>query len=273
MNKPLFPDVVVNGVTIPARAIAAEAQNHAAPKGKPGWAWHAAARALAVRELLRQEASRAGIAPEPRALPGGRIETDEEAVLRALLDRRLSACPPSEEEVRAVYDANPERFVSPALFEASHILFADDTRDVTVRPRARKRAAAVLAEIARDPGAFERIARAESDCPSRANGGMLGQLAEGDTVPEFEAVLKAIEPGTVAPEPVETRYGVHVLRLDARADGAVLPFEAVRDRIAAAIERRRWAGEARAFVERLVSVADVQGVVFAAADRATSSGS
>ncbi|MDX5361876.1 MAG: peptidyl-prolyl cis-trans isomerase [Alphaproteobacteria bacterium] len=268
MNKPLFPDVVVNGVTIPARAIAAEAQNHAAPKGKPGWAWHAAARALAVRELLRQEAARAGIAPEPRTLPGGRIETDEEAALRVLLDQNLSASPPGRGEVRAVYDANPERFVSPALFEASHILFADDPRDVTARPRARKRAAAVLAEIARDPGAFGRIARAESDCPSRENGGMLGQLAEGDTVPEFEAVLKAIEPGTVAPEPVETRYGVHVLRLDARADGAVLPFEAVRDRIAAAIERKRWAEQARALVQRLAEAAQIEGVRLPAAGEA-----
>ncbi|NBR54215.1 MAG: peptidase, partial [Rhodobacteraceae bacterium] len=42
MNKPLFPEVRVNGVTIPSAAIAAEAQNHPAPKGKPGLAWKAA---------------------------------------------------------------------------------------------------------------------------------------------------------------------------------------------------------------------------------------
>ena len=45
--KPLLPPVTVNGVTITPKRIAAEAQNHPAPKGKPGHAWKAAARALA----------------------------------------------------------------------------------------------------------------------------------------------------------------------------------------------------------------------------------
>ena len=47
MRGPLQPDVVVNAERIPARLIAAEVQNHAAPPGKPGYAWRAAARALA----------------------------------------------------------------------------------------------------------------------------------------------------------------------------------------------------------------------------------
>ncbi|HGG63137.1 MAG TPA: peptidase, partial [Rhodobacteraceae bacterium] len=38
-SKPLFPDVFVNGQEISAADIAAEAQNHNAPKDKPGWAW------------------------------------------------------------------------------------------------------------------------------------------------------------------------------------------------------------------------------------------
>lgn len=63
---PLLPEVVVNGETIPPAAIAAEAQMHPAPAGKPGLAWRAAARALAVRALLRQEAARTGLLPEPR---------------------------------------------------------------------------------------------------------------------------------------------------------------------------------------------------------------
>ena len=47
--KPLLTDVTVNGEVIPAALIAAEAQNHPAPPGKPGLAWRAAAEALAVR--------------------------------------------------------------------------------------------------------------------------------------------------------------------------------------------------------------------------------
>ena len=44
MASPLLPEVAVNGETIPAAAIAAEAQLHPAPPGKPGLAWRAAAR-------------------------------------------------------------------------------------------------------------------------------------------------------------------------------------------------------------------------------------
>ena len=36
--KPLLPEIVVNGEVIPAALIATEAQNHPAPKSKPGLA-------------------------------------------------------------------------------------------------------------------------------------------------------------------------------------------------------------------------------------------
>ena len=56
MARPFFPEVSVNGHVIDRTLIAAEAQNHAAPPGKPGWAWQAAARALAIRSVLLQRA-------------------------------------------------------------------------------------------------------------------------------------------------------------------------------------------------------------------------
>ncbi len=49
--------VTVNGVEIPLAAIARETQHH--PAGNPSEAWTAAARALAIRELLLQEAAQA----------------------------------------------------------------------------------------------------------------------------------------------------------------------------------------------------------------------
>jgi peptidyl-prolyl cis-trans isomerase C len=66
--KPLLPEITVNGETISPAAIAAEAQHHQAPRGKPGLAWRAAARALAIRALLLQEARSRGLEPAPREL-------------------------------------------------------------------------------------------------------------------------------------------------------------------------------------------------------------
>lgn len=262
---PLLPEVVVNGETIPAAAIAAEAQMHPAPSGKPGLAWRAAARALVVRALLRQEAGRTGILALPRSLGEGRRETDEEAMIRALIEARVAPEPPDEAALRAVWERDPGAFRAPTLYAASHILLPAASGDAAARTAAETMARAILAELATDPGAFERLARAYSACSSRETGGRLGQIAAGDTVPEFEAALDRLAPGEIAPEPVATRYGLHVVRLDERADGAALPYAQAAPRIRAALERAAWTRAARDLVAALAGAADIRGVDLKAA--------
>jgi peptidyl-prolyl cis-trans isomerase C len=265
MTRPLQPDVVVNGETIPARDIAAEAQNHPAPPGKPGRAWTAAARALAVRALLLQEARRLGIVPEPREVAPGKRETGDEALIRAVIEARVAPSPPGEAACRAVYERDPGRFRAPTLYSAAHVLLPAAPGDADARRDAERVATALCAELAADPGAFDRLARAHSACPSREAGGRLGQLLAGETVPEFEAALDALEPGAITPVPVATRYGLHVIRLDARAEGAVLPFEQVSGRIAEMLEKAAWALAARRLVADLVARAEISGVDLARA--------
>ena len=74
---PSFGEVRVNGIEITPEAIAEEIQHHPAPDAET--AWIEAARALAVRELLLQEAHRRDIAPEPLADEAGRTEADDDA--------------------------------------------------------------------------------------------------------------------------------------------------------------------------------------------------
>src|SRR3546814_16374916 len=78
-----------------------------------------------------------------------------------------------------------------------------------------------------DPACFAELARAKSACPSKEQGGNLGQIGKGQTVAEFEAALFALGEGELCPEPVRTRFGVHVIRAGRRAEGQQLPFEAV----------------------------------------------
>jgi peptidyl-prolyl cis-trans isomerase C len=262
MGLTLQADLVVNGEVIPAAAVAAEAQNHPAPAGKPGLAWRAAARALAVRALLLQEARRLGLTPAPRALGPGRRETDEEALVRAALEARLAPEPVTDEAALAAYVADPGDWRGPTLYDAAHILFAAPPGDAAARAAATDRARDAIARLTADPGAFARLAAELSACPSRANGGRLGQIATGDTVPEFEAALDAIPEGTLGAEPVVTRYGVHVVRVDGRLPGAVPPFEAVRAAVRARLEKAAWARAARALTAELVAGAALSGVDF-----------
>tara|TARA_R110002096_G_scaffold191176_1_gene372555 strand:- start:242 stop:1039 length:798 start_codon:yes stop_codon:yes gene_type:complete len=262
MNASLFPDVVVNGETVPHRMVAAEAQNHTGPRDKPGIAWRKAANAVAVRTLLLQTARQRGMTPDPQEVGPGRFETDEEALIRALLETAVETEAPSDTTVRAEWARDPTRFRTPPLWEVSHILCACDPRDEAAQQLAHTRALALTADALANPGKFSALASRESECGSKTAGGALGQLGPGETVPEFEAALRTLAEGQITAEPVLTRHGWHIIRLDALAEGRVLPFEAVRDKIAEALEKAAWTKAARAFIGRLVGNATISGADF-----------
>jgi len=257
MNAALFPDLIVNGELVPHALVANETQNHEAPKGKPGIAWRKAVNAVAIRTLLLQEARSRGIVADRQEVGPGRFETDEEALIRGLLELATDPASPTDDELHAEWQKDPSRFRTPPLWEVSHILCACDPRDTEAKDKAFARINAVLATA--DPKSFAGLAARESDCGSKSSGGALGQLGPGDTVPEFEAVLRALKEGEMTPEPVLTRHGYHLIRLDAVAEGQILPFDAVREKIARAMEKAAWALQARHFVNQLVEAADIEG--------------
>ena len=260
MSRSLFPEITVNGEVVDAAKIATEAQNHYAPKGKPGLAWRKAAQALVIRTLLLQEAHNRDLKAEPADLGNKRYETDEEALIRGLLDAEVNVERPSDQEVTAIWEKDPSRFCSPPLWEASHILCLADPADEEACAKAKIKATALTQAALSAPRGFGKLAASESECSSKDNYGALGQLGQGDTVPEFEDVLEKLSVGEITKEPVKTRFGYHIIKLDAKAEGKVLPFEAVRPKIAEAMEKSSWAKSAQSYTQRLVASADVQGI-------------
>lgn len=260
MSRALFPEITVNGEVVDAAKIATESQNHFAPKGKPGLAWRKAAQALVIRTLLLQEAKNRKLEAEPANLGDKRFETPEEALIRSLLDTEVNIDPPSDDVVTAVWEEDPTRFRSPPLWEASHILCAANPNDEKACEAALARATALTEIAVNAPRGFGKLATNESDCSSKDNYGALGQLGQGDTVPEFEFALEKLSVGEITKTPIKTRFGYHVIRLDAEAEGRVLPFDIVRPRIAEALEKSAWAKSAQNFAHQLVASADVQGI-------------
>ena len=258
------PAVSVNGIAIARDAIVREMQHHAA--AKPIAAWQQAARALVVRELLMQRARHLGVMPEPISDAEGRRETDDEAIMRGLVEREVTVPEPDDATCRHFYVNNQSRFRSPDIYEASHILFAALPADAEAHAQARADADAVLATLQENPDSFATLAQAYSRCPSAAQGGKLGQITAGQTTPEFEQALFALEPGQLCEAPVATRYGFHIIRLDRKHEGRTLPYELVADRIA---EYLRESVQRRAdaqYVARLVSAARIEGIELAGAD-------
>lgn len=261
-GKPV--SVSVNGVAIARDAIVREMQHH--PAQKPIAAWQQAARALVVKELLLQRAKNLEIMPAPISDEAGRRETDEEALMRGVVEREVAVPEPDDETCRRYYERNGARFRSPDIYEAAHILFAALPSDPEAYARAQADAAGVLAALNERPDSFASMAQAHSRCPSAAQGGNLGQITSGQTTPEFEQAVMALAPGQLCEAPVATRYGFHIIRLDRRHEGQVLPYEMVAARIADYLrESVRRRADAQ-YIARLVTAAKIEGIDLAGAD-------
>jgi peptidyl-prolyl cis-trans isomerase C len=252
--------VAVNGVVIPRETIARETQNH--PAATPVAAWKAAAKALVLRELVLQEATRRGDVPDPREDAQGRRETPEEALIRGLIEEAGDVPAPDEATCRAHFEANAARYRSPDLYETRHILLAVTQGDKAALDAALAQAREFIGVLLAEPKTFRAMAETFSACPSGKNGGSLGQIGPGQTVPEFEAVLAGMEDGTVHPEPVVSRYGIHVIVLDKRIEGRELPFDYVRPRILARLHEQARRHALRCLIASLLAGADIEGVTF-----------
>lgn len=163
----------------------------------------------------------------------------QESVALDYVEARLADLPPageaSEADLRAAYEANPDRFRSSEQRRARHILVAVDAD--TNDGAAAKLAGELRARL--DKGEdFATLARQYSDdTGSAAGGGELGWAGKGTYVAPFEAALFAASPGQISP-PVKTEFGYHIIQLEEIRPGDQRPFEAVRPELAAEAQAR-----------------------------------
>lgn len=207
----------------------------------------------AARELLRQQAVMRGLLAESME--------DEPAIdhaIEALLENDVTTPSPTDEECRRYYEGHQREFQSGDLVHARHILF-QVTPQVSI-PDLRGRAEETLNTLLQQPDRFEALAREISNCPSGQQGGNLGQIERGDTVPEFEKVLFRLGAAGILPELVKTRYGFHIVAVDQSIPGERLPFEAVRERIAKRLSASVGQKAVRQYISMLAGQAEIEGV-------------
>lgn len=255
-DRPVF----VDGVEIDPEAIAREMQNHAG--ADPTQTWVEAARALVVRELLLREAHARGLEAEPEALGETRVETEEDSLIRQLLEEAVEPAAPSEAELERAYEGMRARFVTPTLFEAAHILIEPPDESPAAWDEAEAETRAIIARVGDDARAFAEAA-ARSDCPTSAQGGSLGQIRRGELAAPVQDALEELGEGRTRREPVRSRFGWHVVRLERRIEGRALPFEIVKDRICDMLEARAWSVGAARYVADLAAAARIEGVELA----------
>lgn len=126
----------------------------------------------------------------------------------------------SEEECKAYFDANKDRFRKGASAAAKHILMDSEDRLEEVKK-----------EIEAGDKTFEEAAKAYSTCPSASKGGSLGSFGRGQMVPEFDAAVFGAEETGKLIGPIKTQFGYHLIVVDSLTQGEEASYEEVKGQI------------------------------------------
>jgi len=249
------PDIIVNGIAIAASAIDTEVQYH--PAGSRREAMVQAAQALIIAELIAQKAHEKGLTD---VADRERLESDP-ALIDTLFAQEVDIPIATDEECIRYFEANPEQFTSSPLVETNHILLAADPKDLEHRAEMLVIAEQLIKQLKAKDIDFASAARSYSVCPSKEQGGNLGQLSSGQTVSEFERQVFAANIGLMD-SPVESRFGYHIVEVVRKVAGKALPYELVEDKIVKYLNDKVHSKAISQYLHRLVSEADINGFAF-----------
>lgn len=149
----------------------------------------------------------------------------------------------SDEELQTAYDATKQQYLDEERRQARHILIKlpeDADADADQKALAKIEDLLTKAKAGED---FAELAKANSeDTGSAIQGGDLGLVNRGVMVKPFEDALFAMEDGAISEEPVRSRFGYHIIKLEEIQAQRVKEFAEVREEILKA-EKRRQAEE------------------------------
>ena len=249
-----LPSVTVNGIMIDRTAIAQEVQYHPAKTKED--ALFLATQALVVRELLKF-----AVLDEP-SLGAAAWEADEEQSISALIDKNVKASIPDMATCERYYQQNITDFKTDPVMNVRHILLACLPEDGDERLTLKSQAYDLIEQIKNDknPSAeFIELARQYSACPSKEQGGELGVIDKGQTVPEFEKALFNLEVG-LTPSPIESRYGFHIVEVLDKQPGIQMTYEQVSPAIHNKLSQQAFHQSLCDYLFTLQNEADIEGI-------------
>ena len=137
----------------------------------------------------------------------------------------------SDEDLKAEYARFSKMESEDAEVHARHLLVQVSSKATPAEIEAARLKAVGLAEEARKSGAdFAALAKKKSEGPSAAEGGDLGFFRRGVMVPEFERAAFSLPVGGVS-DPIRTKFGWHVIKVEERRAVASRAFEEVKDQL------------------------------------------
>lgn len=147
---------------------------------------------------------------------------------------------PTEKEISKFFTDNKEKFTTQDSVHVRHILVTIDAKDDEKTKAEKKVRIENLRKQVLEGADFAEIAKNNSDCPSKENGGDLGEIKKGQTVKPFEDAAFSQEINQIGPV-VTTEFGHHVIQVLGRSPAKTVKIEEVKDKIAIYLEQQKQA--------------------------------
>jgi peptidyl-prolyl cis-trans isomerase D len=143
----------------------------------------------------------------------------------------------SDAQLRQAYSGSMDNFRMPERVKVRHILLMTQGKSDTEKKQALTKAQDLLKQL-RAGADFADLAKKNSQDPGSAqNGGDLGFIVKGQTVPEFEKVAFTAKPKDIS-DVVTTQYGYHILQVMEKEPARVKPFDEVKTALAEELKKQ-----------------------------------
>jgi len=176
----------------------------------------------------------------------------------------------TDQDLQAYYDQHREEFRVPEQVKVSHILIktplsaAPGKEDDKAIADARAKAEGVLKEV-KAGGDFAKLAEKNSDDPGSAkNGGELGWIGRGRTVPEFEKAAFSLGKGQTS-DLIKSSYGFHIIRVEDKQEAHLKSLAEVKSEIEEKVKQQKTTQATESAANALLSQARNDGFDKAAA--------
>jgi peptidyl-prolyl cis-trans isomerase D len=171
----------------------------------------------------------------------------------------------SDAEVQSYYNAHQDQYQVKEQVKVRHILIAVPAGADSKTDAAAKAKAEDLLKQIKSGGNFAELASKNSDDPgSKTQGGELGWLDRGKTVPEFDKAAFSLAPGQTS-DVIKTQFGYHILQVEDKKTAHLKTLAEVKPEIVPLLEQQKAGAAEQTFASALASDAKKNGLDKAAA--------
>jgi peptidyl-prolyl cis-trans isomerase D len=173
----------------------------------------------------------------------------------------------TQAESQQYYNQNQQLYKIDPQVKVRHILISVDPNGGPGADAAAKaKAQGILDQLRKDNGQdFAELAKKNSDDPgSKDQGGELGWIKHGVTVPEFDQTAFSQQPGQISGL-VRTRFGYHIIQTEEKQDAHTKSLDEVKASIVDTLTKQMESQAEQSFINQLASEAQKSSLAQAAA--------